>query len=90
MVYRFKSHESVPEGIKRIARDEIDKALAQLTGQTDDDPEDGDFAGSRIRLRGRRGTHNRVGQGRGGGVIHPRPSLLHASRSVRAFTPAPS
>jgi CHAD domain-containing protein len=40
MAFQFKADESASEGIKRIARDQIDKALEGLNGQTGVDPEE--------------------------------------------------
>jgi len=40
MAYRLKASESISEGVQRIAYEQIDKALAQLLGQTDDSPEE--------------------------------------------------
>jgi CHAD domain-containing protein len=40
MAYHLKSDESVPDGIKRIADEQIEKAVAQLTDQTDDSPDE--------------------------------------------------
>src|SRR3712207_6881302 len=34
LAFQLKAGESVPQGIKRIARDQIDKALEGLTGRT--------------------------------------------------------
>lgn len=36
MAYRFKSKESVPEGLKRIAAERMDKAIAQLINPEDE------------------------------------------------------
>ncbi|MEQ8755713.1 MAG: CHAD domain-containing protein [Coleofasciculus sp. G1-WW12-02] len=40
MAYRLKAHESISQGVQRIAYEQIDKALAQLLGQTDDSQEE--------------------------------------------------
>lgn len=40
MAYRLKAPESISQGVQRIAYEEIDKALTQLLGQTDDSPEE--------------------------------------------------
>ena len=40
MAYRLKASESISQGVQRIAYEQIDKALAQLLGQTDDSQEE--------------------------------------------------
>src|SRR3954468_14250518 len=40
MSYRFVKRETVPDGLRRIARERIENALAELRGETDSSPEE--------------------------------------------------
>jgi CHAD domain-containing protein len=40
MAYKLQSEEPISEGVRRIAREQLEKAIAQLNGETEDGPDE--------------------------------------------------